>query len=67
LNFKRRFSPKDLNSIEFKGRFQVEIGSNLVSIEQGIFSKYFWAFLQGFEDKTKAKMMSKTMKRLLLE
>jgi hypothetical protein len=50
LNFKRRFNPIDLNSIyfiELKGRFRMDIGPNFEweSIGQGIFSKYFWAFL----------------------
>jgi hypothetical protein len=41
--------------------------NGLGSIGQGIFSKHFWAFLQGFEDKTKAKMIYKMMKRLLIK
>jgi hypothetical protein len=39
----------------------------LGSIGKKIFSKYFWPFLHGFEDKTKARMMYKMMKRLLME
>jgi hypothetical protein len=31
------------------------------------FPKYFWAFLQCFENKTKAKMMYKMTKRSLME
>jgi hypothetical protein len=63
----------DLNSIyfiEFKGRFQMDIGSNFEwtwVIGQGIFSQIFCSLLQGFEDKTKAKMTYKMMKRLLME
>jgi hypothetical protein len=36
-------------------------------LHKEIFSKYFWGFLQSFEDKTKMKMMYKMMKRLLME
>jgi hypothetical protein len=36
---------------------------DLDQLNTGIFSKYFWASLQGFEDKTKARMM--TMRLLM--
>jgi hypothetical protein len=41
--------------------------SGLGSIGQGIFSQIFLGFLQGFEDKTKAKILYKMMNRLLIE
>jgi hypothetical protein len=36
-------------------------------LDKEYFLKYSSAFLQGFEDKTKAKMRYKMMKRLLME
>jgi hypothetical protein len=62
FNLKRRFSPKE--DVEWKLDRTL---SGLGSIGQRIISKYFWAFLQGFEDKTKEKMMYKMTKRLLME
>jgi hypothetical protein len=60
-----------LNSIyfiELKGRFPVEIGLDFEwTWVKEYFPKYFWAFLQSFENKTKAKMMYKMMKRSLME
>jgi hypothetical protein len=41
--------------------------SGLESIGQEISAKYFWAFLQGFEDKIKARMRYKMITRLLME
>jgi hypothetical protein len=74
FNFKRGFSPRDLNwiyFIEFKGIFWMEIGSKILvdlgQLDKEYFPKYLWAFLQGFENKTKAKMTYKMMKRLLME
>jgi hypothetical protein len=51
---------------DFKWKLD-RILSGLGSVGQGIFSQYFSAFLQGFEDKTKADMMYMMMKRLLME
>jgi hypothetical protein len=73
MNFKRKFSPNDLNSIyfiELKGRFRMEIGLNFdwtwVKWTRKNFQMFLGAFLQCFENKTKAKMTYKMMKRLLM-
>jgi hypothetical protein len=56
-----------LNSKEDFDRKLDQILSGLGSIGEGIFPKYFWSFLYGFENKTKAKIMHKLTKRLLME
>jgi hypothetical protein len=40
---------------------------DLGQLDNEYFPKYFWALLHGFENKTKAKMMHKMMKRSLME
>jgi hypothetical protein len=40
---------------------------DLGQLNTGIFPRYLWAFLEGFEDKTKVRMMYKMMERLLME
>jgi hypothetical protein len=40
---------------------------HLGQLDKDYLPKYFWAFLQGCEDKTMAKMMYKMMKRLLMK
>jgi hypothetical protein len=49
--------------MEIGSKFLVDLGQ----LDKEYFSKYLWAFLQGFENKTKAKMTYKMMKRLLME
>jgi hypothetical protein len=36
---------------------------DLGQLDKEYFTKYLWAFLQGFEDKTKVKMIYKMTKR----
>jgi hypothetical protein len=40
---------------------------DLGQLDKKYFSKYFWAFLQGFENKIKAKVRYQMMKMLSME
>jgi hypothetical protein len=57
--------------IELKGKFLnenwIKFWVDLGQWDKEYFPKYFSVFLQGFEDKTKAKMIYKITKRLLME